>query len=127
MLKGGVYLEKMKKIYRSRKDKVLVGVCGGLGDYFDIDPVLIRIIFILLCFVRGIGFLVYLISALIIPSEPEKERQKSLQITSEKAQSLLDELAKKSWYFYYKVDWPLLFNVLYLNNEEKTNQEKSFS
>ena len=86
----------MKKIYRSRKDKVLIGVCGGLGDYFGIDPVLIRIIFILLSFVNGIGFLLYLISAVVIPLEPEKERQKSLQITTEKAQSLFDELAKKS-------------------------------
>ena len=86
----------MKKIYRSRKDKILVGVCGGMGDYFDMDPVLIRIIFILLCLVKGMGFLVYLISAFIIPLEPEKGRQKSLQITTEKAQSLFDELAKKS-------------------------------
>ena len=88
--------KKMKKTYRSRKDKVLLGVCGGLGDYFDIDPVLIRIIFILLSLVNGFGILLYLISAIVIPLESEKEKQKSLQITSEKAQSLFDELAKKS-------------------------------
>ena len=56
--------KKMKKTYRSRKDKVLLGVCGGLGDYFDIDPVLIRIIFILLSFVNGFGILLYLVSAI---------------------------------------------------------------
>lgn len=83
----------MKKIYRSRKDKVLFGVCGGLGDYFNIDPVLIRIIFILLISVKGIGFLIYLISALIIPLESEGGVEKSLQKTTEKAQSLFDELS----------------------------------
>lgn len=88
--------KKMKKIYRSRKDKVLLGVCGGLGDYFDIDPVLIRIIFILLSFVNGFGILLYLVSAIVIPLESKKEKQELSQITSEKAQSLFDELAKKS-------------------------------
>jgi phage shock protein C len=84
----------MKKLYRSRKDKVLFGVCGGIGEYFDVDPILIRIIFILLVFVKGFGFLLYFISAFLIPFKTGK--QKSLSMTTEKAQSLFDELAKKS-------------------------------
>lgn len=88
--------KKRKKIYRSRKDRVLVGVCGGFGKYLNIDPVLVRIIFILLTFIKGIGILLYLISALIIPLEPEEEQKKALQISTEKAQSLLEELGKKS-------------------------------
>jgi len=43
-----------KKIYRSQKNKVIGGVCGGIGEYFDIDPVLIRLIFIILFFSLGI-------------------------------------------------------------------------
>ena len=82
----------MEKIYRSRKDKILFGVCGGVGNYFNIDPVLIRIIFVLLVSVKGIGFLIYLISAFIIPLEPERKIEKLLQKTTEKAQSLFDEL-----------------------------------
>jgi phage shock protein C len=56
----------MKKLYRSRKNKVLMGVCGGIGEYFEIDPVIIRIIFVF----TGIGLLAYFIIGLIIPLEP---------------------------------------------------------
>src|SRR6056297_60367 len=55
-----------KKIYRSQKNKVIGGVCGGIGEYFDIDPVLIRLIFIILFFSFGIGFLGYIIACIII-------------------------------------------------------------
>lgn len=55
----------MKKLKKSKYNKWLFGVCGGIGEYFEIDPVIIRIIFIF----SGIGFIPYLILALIIPSE----------------------------------------------------------
>lgn len=58
--------DEAKRLYRSRKNKVLFGVCGGVGDYFDVDPVIIRLVFIF----TGIGFLAYLVMALIIPVEP---------------------------------------------------------
>lgn len=54
-----------KKLYKSKKNKILFGVCGGIGEYFDIDPVIIRIIFIL----SGISFFLYFILAIIIPFE----------------------------------------------------------
>ena len=56
----------MKKLYRSETDRKLAGVCGGLGEYFDIDPVIFRIIFVTLFFVGGFGFLLYLIMWLAI-------------------------------------------------------------
>lgn len=56
----------MKRLYRSRKNKVFMGVCGGIGEYLEIDPVIIRIIFIF----TGIGLLAYFIIGLIIPLEP---------------------------------------------------------
>lgn len=59
-----------KKIYRSRTDKVIGGVCGGLGKYFEIDPVLIRVIFVLLGFFHGSGLIIYLILLIVIPQEP---------------------------------------------------------
>ncbi len=59
-----------KKIYRSQKNKVIGGVCGGIGEYFDIDPVLIRLIFIILFFSAGVGFLGYIIAWIIIPEKP---------------------------------------------------------
>jgi len=60
----------MKKLYRSRNDRVISGVCGGIGAYFETDPVIIRIIAVLLLVVGGGGLLVYLIAILIIPLEP---------------------------------------------------------
>ncbi len=59
-----------KKLYRSTKDKVLAGVCGGLGEYFDVDPTLVRLATVLLCLYAGTGLLVYIIAAIIIPEAP---------------------------------------------------------
>ena len=59
-----------KKLYRSNKNKIFFGVAGGLGEYFDVDPVFVRIAFVLLAFFNGVGFIGYLICAIIIPKEP---------------------------------------------------------
>ncbi len=61
-----------RKLYRSRKDKVIAGVCGGLGEYFDVDPVFVRIIVVLLAFAHGFGLLGYLIAWIIIPRRDEE-------------------------------------------------------
>jgi phage shock protein C len=58
-----------KKIKRSRTNRVISGVCGGVGEYFNIDPVVVRIIWVLMFFWGGMGFLAYLICALIIPED----------------------------------------------------------
>ena len=60
---------KQKRLYRSQTDRVLFGVCGGLGKYFGIDPVIFRIFFIIFLFIYGIGLIAYLIMILIIPNE----------------------------------------------------------
>ncbi len=52
-----------------RKDKKIFGVCGGLGDYFDLDPTLIRAGFLIALIVFGSGLLIYLLLALIMPDE----------------------------------------------------------
>lgn len=60
-----------QKIYRSSSDYIIAGVCGGLGRYFDIDPTLVRLIFILLAIAGGSGLIIYIILAIIIPKEAE--------------------------------------------------------
>ena len=61
-----------KKLYRSRTDKMIAGVCGGLGQYLGVDPTLIRLTFVLLLlFGIGSGLLVYLAMMLLVPLEPE--------------------------------------------------------
>lgn len=59
-----------KRLYRSNRSSYLGGVCGGLADYFNIDPVLVRIIFVLVFIYGGAGLLVYLILWIVIPKEP---------------------------------------------------------
>lgn len=58
-----------KKLYRSRSNYMLAGVCGGLGEYLTIDPIIIRIFFIVFALADGIGFLIYLILWFIIPRD----------------------------------------------------------
>ncbi|HOK05782.1 MAG TPA: PspC domain-containing protein [Syntrophales bacterium] len=61
----------MEKLYLSTTDKKIAGVCGGLGEFFDKDPTLFRILFILLIlFSFGFGVLAYLAMWLVIPSRP---------------------------------------------------------
>lgn len=57
-----------KKLYRSKTNRFLCGVCGGLGEYMNIDPTIIRLILILIGF-TGAGIVAYFIAAIIIPDE----------------------------------------------------------
>jgi len=56
-----------KKLYRSRKDKVIAGVCGGVAEYFNVDPVLVRILWVLAIFVKGLGLVAYVLCWILIP------------------------------------------------------------
>ena len=61
-----------KKLYRSVNDKKLCGVCGGLGEYFDIDSTLVRLLWVLLAFLScGAALLGYLVCAIVIPQQPQ--------------------------------------------------------
>ena len=60
---------EQRRLYRSTDDRVVAGVCGGLGDYFDVDPVIFRIAFVVLAFVGGAGFLLYPAAWLLLPEE----------------------------------------------------------
>ena len=59
-----------KKLYRSVKEKKICGVCGGLAEYFSIDPTIIRVVWAVLACCGGMGLLAYLLCALIMPEEP---------------------------------------------------------
>nr|WP_300006172.1 PspC domain-containing protein [Tissierella sp.] len=60
-----------KRLYRSEQNKMLAGVCGGIGEYFNIDPTLVRLGFVALSIVTRLfgGILIYIIATIIIPSE----------------------------------------------------------
>ncbi|EUJ28320.1 DNA-binding transcriptional activator PspC [Listeria grayi] len=63
----------MRKLYRSTYDKKLAGVCGGLADYFGIDATLVRLLWIVASLIFGSGILLYILAAIIIPSDPDSE------------------------------------------------------
>ena len=60
-----------KKIYRSKKDSMIAGVCGGIAEYFDVDPTLIRLLMVIFFLLGGTGFIFYIIAWIIIPKNPE--------------------------------------------------------
>ena len=63
-----------RKLVRSQKNRMIAGVCGGLADYSQVDPVLVRLAFVLLTIYGGAGPLVYLLLAILMPLEGEEPR-----------------------------------------------------
>lgn len=59
-----------KKLYRSQNNRMLAGVCGGLGEYLNLDPTVIRVVWALISLLGGTGVLLYLICIFIIPENP---------------------------------------------------------
>lgn len=60
-----------KRLYKSSKNKVLCGVCGGIAEYFNIDPTLVRLGWVIFCALGGSGVLAYIIAAIVMPQDPE--------------------------------------------------------
>lgn len=61
----------MKKLYRSKTDKKLCGVCGGIAEYFEMDSTLVRLAWVLFALCVGSGIIAYIIAALIMPNPPQ--------------------------------------------------------
>lgn len=60
-----------KKLYRSKTNRKLFGVCGGVAEYFDIDPTIVRVIWALLAFFYGTSILLYFVMAFVVPEKPD--------------------------------------------------------
>ena len=96
-------MAETKKLYRSRTNRVIGGVCGGLADYFDIDSTIVRIVAVIIAIWGGVGVFAYIIGLIVIPEEPVKGNKKMTDKNkkdnfSEKvetaAQQVKDELKK---------------------------------
>lgn len=85
-----------QKLYRSRNNKVFAGVCGGLAEYFDVDPVIIRIIFVLLFIFGGSGFLLYIAAIFIVPKRPYEPVEQQSSTTSAAAEPHSDKA--RNWF-----------------------------
>jgi phage shock protein PspC (stress-responsive transcriptional regulator) len=64
-------MAQTRKLYRSRTDRKLAGVCGGLAQYLNADPTLIRVLFVVLALLGGPGLVIYLVLWIIVPEEPQ--------------------------------------------------------
>ena len=64
-------INSKKRLYRSRTDRRVAGVCGGIADYLAVDPTLVRIIWAIFAMAGGPGIVIYIIMAAIIPEEPQ--------------------------------------------------------
>ena len=61
--------KQIKKLYRSKKNRILGGVCGGIAEYLRTDPTLVRLIWVISSLIWGLGILAYLIAWIIIPEK----------------------------------------------------------
>lgn len=69
----------MKNLTRSKTDKIIAGVCGGLGEYFSIDPVIIRLIFVVITLLGGAGVLAYIVMWIIVPEAGQKSYAETIK------------------------------------------------
>ncbi len=69
-------IKPIKRLYRDRRDKIICGVCGGIAEYVDVDPVVVRLIWAIVALIsKGLGILAYLIAWVIIPEEPTSKQK----------------------------------------------------
>jgi phage shock protein C len=69
LVKGGA-MDPPRKLYRSKTNRQVAGVCGGLAEHFNLDPTLIRVLFVLLAVLGGSGVILYVAMWIIVPKEP---------------------------------------------------------
>ncbi|MGA7162102.1 MAG: PspC domain-containing protein [Bacteroidota bacterium] len=116
-----------KRLFKSRTNKVIGGVCGGLAEYFDVDPVIMRILFVLLAFFGGSGFILYIACAIIMPkqllnldgpaapAEPRATNAKKLfgiALIIGGAIVLFSNLGFFSFFHMWDISWSLVFPIL---------------
>jgi phage shock protein PspC (stress-responsive transcriptional regulator) len=90
-------MAKKNSLSRSRSDRVIAGICGGLGNYFDIDPIIFRILFVLLVVFGGSGVLIYIILWIVVPEEGEAERKGEVsEKIKEGANKMAEEIKESS-------------------------------
>lgn len=87
-----LFLCTMKKLYRSSDDRIISGVAAGIAEYFDLDPVFIRVAFVLLALLNGFGLLLYFVLLIVMPKRPSllaNSPEFSRTVTTEPPSSLL--------------------------------------
>lgn len=69
-------MNTQKRLYRSTQERMFAGVCGGIADYLDVDPTLVRLFFVALTLISGgQGLIIYIVLMLVVPEQPEETRK----------------------------------------------------
>lgn len=78
---------EVKRLYRSKKERMLAGICGGFGEYIHLDPTVVRLVFIVLLFLTGVlpMAVIYLILWLLIPQQPEEDLPAAAEVIDTEA------------------------------------------
>jgi phage shock protein C len=69
-----------KKLYRSKNNRIVAGICDGIAEYFDIDPIIVRLITLILVLSFGAGLMAYIIAWIVVPGEPDDLYHASTEI-----------------------------------------------
>lgn len=125
----------VKKLYKSRTERMIDGVCGGVAKYFNLDPTLVRIVWVLLTLFGGSGIILYIVAMFVMPKEPyvlpnfSAEHSKStVHTTGDQSQKnslfwgillifvgallFLHNMGVSLWHEWWSLDWDLGFAVL---------------
>ncbi len=86
-----------KRLYRSSRNKVLAGVCGGLGEYFGVDPVIVRLLVVVFTLMGGAGLIAYIIAAIIIPSADAGDLSRSYRERGEGPEADYSDYSPESY------------------------------
>ena len=91
-----------KKLYRSKKDKMIAGVCGGIAEYFDVDSTLIRLLTVIFVLFGGAGVVAYIIAWIIVPKNPGQvsddkldKREESKEKIKKGAEEVVEEVKER--------------------------------
>ncbi|MCR4742761.1 MAG: PspC domain-containing protein [Treponema sp.] len=85
-----------KKLYKSNKNKMIFGVCGGIAEFFNCDPTIIRLILVIIALFKGFGIILYLLAALIIPSADIITEDQAFDDTENLKSANINDKEKKS-------------------------------
>jgi phage shock protein C len=114
----------MKRLYKSRTSRMIDGVCGGVAEYFGVDPTLVRIAWLLLAFMGGMGIVLYFVAMILMPKNPETVPPPSgdpsgknskfwgLLLVTVGVVWFLSNLGVAIWSHWWHLPWDVVFSVL---------------
>lgn len=85
-----------KRLCKSRQNRVIAGVCGGLADYFNVDPTIVRICVVIFACIKGVGLLAYIIAALVMPINQDEDFDADDDVENLKSANMDSSSEKKS-------------------------------